>query len=410
MWRPDPASPLTGSVALVDRPLPRLEAGGAGGLRGRDVRVLNRGQINAPDPVTGRPEPTPIGPARPDAQGNYLFQPGRGGGRLDKVDVADAGMRERYVEAAHFGEVNTYFHLDRIAQYVNGLLRELGAPRLPPVTAVVCAHNCAVEVNGRRDGVLRLGRPAAFQGGHYRLPARRYDVPEWYPIEPTGEIHVGPGRQLLRNGALVEHAGGPYRANASHNAGILYHEYGHHLTRHTADFRANRRRRPERQDNVKTALDEGTSDYWAAALLDSPHIWAWHHHHAPGALHPRSLASAKTMASFDPRPQADPHANGTIWGAALWDVRRHVARVDSGGARLADLLVLQALLLVGVDQPGLTLEELRLRRAPFAAGLRALVAADELRCAGRHGAALVEICARRGITADEPVRATREVA
>jgi len=124
---------------------------------------------------------------------------------------------------------------------------------------------------------------------------------------------------LLDSGALVEFEGSRYRANASHNAGIIYHEYGHHITRHTADFRANRLHSPEAQDNRKAALDEGICDYWAATMLNAPHIWAWHKRHDNEYVHPRSLVSHKTMGEFDPAPKADPHANGTIFAAALWD-------------------------------------------------------------------------------------------
>src|SRR5947209_70307 len=111
-------------------------------------------------------------------------------------------------------------------------------------------------------------------------------------------------------------AGGSYRHNASHNAGILYHEYGHHINRHTADFRANALRPPHRQVNLKTAMDEGTCDYWAATMLGTPHIWAWHRRHDHQEVHPPWLTSSKTMADYDQSPVADADANGTIWAAA----------------------------------------------------------------------------------------------
>ena len=154
------------------------------------------------------------------------------------------------------------------------------------------------------------------------MPARLYtEIPELHSIESNGEIHLGPGRRLRRHGALADLAGRPYRSNASHNAGILYHEYGHHIVRHTADFQANRYRPAEQQRNRKVCLDEGTCDYWTAAMLESPHIRAWYHGTKSGAMHPRSLTSPKTMDDLDSRPEADPHRNGTIWGATLWDLR-----------------------------------------------------------------------------------------
>jgi hypothetical protein len=63
--------------------------------------------------------------------GDFMYEPRRGGGRLDKILLAPADMRWRYSQASYFGEVNTYFHLDKIAAYVDGLLRQLGAPSLP---------------------------------------------------------------------------------------------------------------------------------------------------------------------------------------------------------------------------------------------------------------------------------------
>src|SRR5262249_18285399 len=150
---------------------------------------------------------------------------------------------------------------------------------LPRVTAVVNAHDAATEKNGVRDGVWRRDHWRPFQGGHYRLPSQHYSLDEPTPISADGEIHLGPGSQLSERGDLAEAAGGHYRANASHNAGILYHEYGHHIGRHTADFQANSMRSRQRQSNRKSPLDEGACDYWAAALLETPPIWAFHKRH-----------------------------------------------------------------------------------------------------------------------------------
>lgn len=421
VWTPDPTRALGGHVTATVVPLLHLETHGEGSGRlwGRYVRVRNGGAVNEPGPFTGMPRAVPIGDAQPNAEGDFLFEPGRGGGRIDKVvlvgvtsplaEILESGvpfsepeLRWRYIQACHFGEVNTYFHLDRIAAYVDDLFRELGAPPLPRVTAVVNAHHAATEQEGFRDGLRRGERWVPFQGGHYRLPSRRYDVREYAPISPDGEIHLGPGRQLLEHGALVEAAGGRYRANASHNAGILYHEYGHHITRHTADFRANRLRRPDRQNNRKTALDEGTCDYWTATLLETPHIWAWHRRHDGHAIHPRSLTSSKTMADYDPGPGADPHANGTIWAAALWDLRTRLAATAPDGRRRTDLLVLQTLLLLGrLVNPGreANLTSICCARKGHAAGLTALLQADEMLNASRHRKLILAGFARRGIQA-----------
>lgn len=378
------------------------------GLRGRFAVVYDAAVINLPGLGPGdSPRPTPVGDAMADERGNLMFDPGRGGGRIDKITVADPAFRSRYLQAARFGEVNTYFHVDRIAAYVGALLDELGAPALPPVTAVVNAHGAGVDVDGdaNRDGRrCPDGRWVPFQGGHYRLPGLAARIPEDTPLSPDGEIHLGPGQKLARHGALAARAGGPYRANASHNPAIIFHEYGHHICRHTADFRANRRRPAGRQSNRKTALDEGSADYWTATMLGTPHIWFFHHRHDPTAPHRRSLVSRRTMADFAPGKTGDAHANGTIWAAALWDLRTEAIRREDGpqGGRRIDRLLLQALLLIGADGAGDRSANddvpalVRARRSFRRAGA-ALLEADAILHQGALRDAIARVLAARGI-------------
>ncbi len=175
LWTPDPERPAGGYVTTSVVPLERLENGSArtARLRGRFVVVRNGGAVNEPDPLSGGVRASRLGDAAPNADGDFLFEPGKGGGRLDKVALAEPDFRSRYVQAARFGEVNTYFHVDRIAAYVDGLLHKLGASSLPRVVAVVTAHSAVTEQDGLRDGVRRpSGRWFPFQGGHYRLPGR----------------------------------------------------------------------------------------------------------------------------------------------------------------------------------------------------------------------------------------------
>lgn len=400
LWAHDPTRGPYGRLTASVEPLLHLRADTKGGLSGDFVCARNGGAVYEPNPSGNTARVVPLGDAQPDSAGDYLFEPGRGGGRMDKIAIAEPDFRWRYVQASRFGEVNTYFHIDRIAAYIHELLRELGAPPLPRVTAVVTAHHAAIEEDGIRDGVRGRNHWLPFQGGHYRLPSRRYELPEYKPIASDGEIHLGPGWQLLEHGALVDAAGGRYRANASHNAGIIYHEYGHHITRHTADFRANALRPADQQSNRKTVMDEGTCDYWAATMLGTPHVWILHRRHDDEEIHFRSLASSKTMANYDHAPQADVHLNGTIWGAALWDFRTRLHATELDGVRQSDLLVLKALLLVGKLFPRwekTTVENVRLARKSFQVGLTALLTADELLNKGQHRKTLLETFVKRGI-------------
>ncbi len=419
LWTDDSARGLYGHLIASVEPLHHLDVStrDATGLSGRFVRVRNGGAVYEADPVTKSAHAVPLGDARPDVTGDFLFEPGRGGGRIDKVVFSggsssqaeylesgvlfpEAEFRSRYAQASRFGEVNTYFHVDRIATYVHDLLDKLGSAPLPRVTAVVTAHHAATTQDGIRDGVRGRNHWLPFQGGHYRLPSRRYEIPEPNPISPAGEIHLGPGWQLLGHGALVEAAGGRYRANASHNAGIIYHEYGHHITRHTADFRANNLRPSDRQSNRKTAMDEGTCDYWAATKLGTPHIWILHRRHDDNEVHVRSLTSRKTMDDYDTGPRADVHANGTIWGAALWDLRTQMSATEPDGIRKTDLLLLKALLLVGKltsRWQETSVASVRLARNSFDVGLTSLLLADEQLNRSRNQKTLLEIFGKRGI-------------
>src|SRR5260370_4483156 len=204
VWTPNPKRAYDGCVTVTVVPLVRLDRHEKGSARlwGRHVRVRNGGGVNELGLATGAVRPVPIGDAQPNAEGDFLFEPGRGGGRIDKVVLAEPDFRWRYIQASHFGEVNTYFHLDRIAAYVDALLRELGTQPLPHITAVVNAHHAATETDGIRDGVRRGERWLPFQGGHYRLPSRHLDIPAHEPISPNREIHLGPGRQLSPTGTL----------------------------------------------------------------------------------------------------------------------------------------------------------------------------------------------------------------
>jgi len=399
VWERDPEAPLGGRVSCRVVPLQNLDAGG-GRLSGKWVRVRNAGWLNEPRPDGEGVEPTPLEDARPNEAGDFLFDHGRGGPRVDKYTLRSVKYRGRYIEAARFGEVNAYHHLDRIASYVDELLRSLGRPSLPPVVAVVQAHHAAVVRDGVRDGERRpsgIWRP--FEGGHYRLSTRPCRLLEFEPVAPQGEIHFGPGQHLLAHGALVDMARARYRHNTAHNGGVIYHEYGHHVSRHTADFRANALAPPDRQSNRKTALDEGYCDYWSATILDVPHIWVWHRSHLVGPPHARSLTSRRTAADFDHAPGADPHANGTIWASALWDLRVRLGQTMADGHRSADLLVLQSLLELGrVDSAGdSSPAAIRRARAGLSAGLDALLRADDQVHRGAFQIAILDTFGRRGI-------------
>lgn len=384
-------------LSLARRPLRNLTAEDDGQLSGRFAAVIDRAVVSRIDPITGDITQGSVGPVAPDPNGNYIFDPGQGGQRLDRPVLVASSNDPTEHDPIYFGQVNTYFHVDRIASYVDSLLKELGSSSIPQVRVVTHAHSAVMKFDGLVDGIARPRGVRPLQGGHYRLPARRYDDVEHFPIVETGEIHLGPGYSMLNYGALADFHGSAYRHNASHNAGTVYHEYGHHLNRHTADFQGNRQRNVLRQTNRKSAVDEGSSDYWTAVMLGQPHIWAWNRRGSASELHPRDLRSRKTLNSAVRSSATDPHEIGTIWAAALWDYRNSIHDSRSADVRIADLTVIQAMLLLGENEDLVSHNREHLVVDSFAQGFDALLEADRLITDGHYSTELTIAFRARGV-------------
>jgi hypothetical protein len=106
------------------------------------------------------------------------------------------------------------------------------------------------------------------------------------------------------------------------------------------------------------------------------------------------------MEDFDTGPRADVHTNGTIWGAALWDLRTQMAAKEPDGIRKTDLLVLKALVLMGKLTPRwqeTSVASVRLARKNFDVGLTSLLLADEQLNRSQNHKTILEIFSKRGI-------------
>ncbi|MCQ4079375.1 hypothetical protein NGB36_01820 [Streptomyces sp. RB6PN25] len=269
-----------------------------------------------------------------------LFGPAAGGGPL-------AGPEAEH-QARGFGVTNTAYHAARAL----GLAARLLDRPLPPLLIRIGPHS----VFGRGWG-----------GGHYRLPGAA-SPPEPDLPETGGEIHLGTGRRFIEDGDPRRPR---YFHVPTHNPAIIYHEVGHHICRHTADFRANRLRPPLDQHNGKVALDEGTADFITAVLLGTPDIYGWHRGHVPPWDPRRRRLDARWTAAWLCPGGGQAHANGTVWASALWTAHERVRQADSADFTRA---LFTAMNRFGSHEGEVT-EEQR-RRSRFSQLLRELLAAD----------------------------------
>jgi hypothetical protein len=302
--------------------------------------------------------------------GGLVFDPSAGGGPWAGA-AADRAARA-------FGVVNVAFHTQRALRYVSGLL---GHP-LPRLLVRIGMHE-------RQWG-----------GGHYRLPGQGVGAdPD--AASPAGEVHLGGGAGFVATPDTDRY----FRAPA-HNPAIVCHEVGHHVCRHTADFRLNRLRPPGQQTNKKIALDEGTADVITAILLDTADIYGWYRHSIPEhERRRRKLDPRWTMAHFQGGPHADPHADGTVWASACWSARQRVTATGADPTRF-DTLLLLGLELLGRDNPaGPTRDALRERRH-FSRLLAAMAEADPA-MAPHVLAAMAEHGIHLGVSNNDLSRAAR---
>jgi len=370
-------------------------------LKGTQVEVVNYGVLVERDRNSGELRGVTMGNAEGDS---FMYQPASGGPTPRQNEKAEGKENDRALSAARFGEVNAYYHADRTLTYINGLLAELGEKQLPYLRVVVNDHFCSRLPGYREDDCdRRSDKPRSFGGGHYRRPSDEFDDEGFeHPVQgmnQTGEVHLGPGNDFINdaNDERVVVNGHPYNENPSHNAGIIVHEVAHHVVSHTADFRENKDRRPNKYSNRKIHMDEGTCDYWTAVMLNSPDIYEWQD--ADEKLTDkgnRNLTGPRTTAEFV--QDGDPHYNGNIWSSGLWDLRQAL-----GDGRKTDLLVMKTLVLFGQVKPKNPDDKQDIRnhkidqKDEFREGLAMLLKADELLYKGANRSSILNTFAKRGI-------------
>jgi Zn-dependent metalloprotease len=231
---------------------------------------------------------------------------------------------------AGFDEAMVYFHIDRAVEY----LRSLGYRGKRAI------FSAPIEVNAH---------------------GTRMDN-SWY----------SPGLKRLTFGT-----GG---VDDAEDAETILHEFGHALQDAICpDFG---------QSLEAAAMGEGFGDYFAASFFAEykrdrnlrVSISSWDQitdkEFVPPCL--RRVDQPLTFESFDFAEDSDPHQNGKIWSATLWDIREAVGRA------VADPIIVES----HFQLDGFT---------KFARGARAIIDADRNLFRGRHRTALRRIFHARGI-------------
>lgn len=299
------------NVELVERPLVGADLAD-GVLVGSSVVVITHAVL-----VSRSDDGSLIGvpvPALGLHDDTLCFDPSTGGMRTRENRRAAGAFNAQVQDANAFGMVNAFVHTERAAGVLNGLLADLGVPSLPRVRVVVGAHfGSKLPGYAQGDGDRWSASLRPLSGGHYRVSQRTTGVAEPFEVWPTGEIHLGPSRYRKPYAESLA-----YLRNAAHNPAIIYHEYGHHLCRHTADFRLNAEREPAEQRNGKPAIEEAVCDYFAAALLDTGRPYGWYRADRGARRDPEVLRHAADVSGDDP------HAHGAPWAAALWRSRQEL--------------------------------------------------------------------------------------
>ncbi len=368
------------SVDLVDGSLDSVVVID-GKVSGRNVVVSTRAvlvEVDGHGFLRGGPTP-----ALELRDGTLCFDPSKGGTRTRENRRASGAFNEIVAEANRFGMVNAYVHTERAMTVANQLIGEAGGTTLPPVGVVVGAHfGSRLPGFAEGDGDRRSGELRPLSGGHYRLSTRTTGVPELLPVEPTGEIHLGCSRYRKPYAGYQS-----YLRNAAHNPAIIYHEVGHHLCRHTADFRLNAERPPNEQRNGKTGIEEGICDYFAAALLGSGRPYGWYRADRGTRRDPDLSRHLSDLATHH-----DAHGEGAVWAATWWRARSQLVASEllaSPGDH--DRCLVQALLHIGtIAGPG---DRSRRRRERRRSRRRTMIRAylDAVRDAGgRNAAAMAE--------------------
>lgn len=234
----------------------------------------------------------------------------------DAKPASEADGRYLYeVDDTHFDEVQAYHHVTAMHDYCREILGFTGLDRPMKVTV------------------------------HY---GKGLDNAFYSPL--TKAIALGDGTKLN---------------DLAKEAGIIHHEYTHAVTDSIVKLA---------YSAESGAMAEGYSDYFACSLTNDPAIGEW----AVRKMGKPWLRHLEQVLHYPEDLEGEVHADGRIWGCALWDLRAAL------GAPVADRLVHESRYFLT-------------KKARFADGLAGCLKADRQLFGGEHESVVREVFAARGI-------------
>lgn len=147
---------------------------------------------------------------------------------------------------------------------------------------------------------------------------------------------------------------------------IIYHEYSHGVLNEIVAIN---------YYGESGAIHEGQADYFACTLSENPVIGEW----ISSKTQVTAVRYLQNTLHYPENIEGEVHADGRIWGGALWDLRLAL------GAEVTDRLIFASFYNLKPETP------------TFIDGANAILAADTSLYDGKHKEAITSVFAKRGI-------------
>ncbi len=124
------------------------------------------------------------------------------------------------------------------------------------------------------------------------------------------------------------------------------------------------------------AINEGQADYFACSLSNDPKLGEW----AVQKMGKPYLRHMENSLHYPEDIEGEVHADGEIWGATIWDLRKAL------GAAVSDILIHKSFFYLKAGSP------------KFIDGYNAILTADKNLNSGKNAEKITEVFKARGIT------------